>query len=84
MICAKLDAIGAEGVVLATSNGKIVLELPDQVDADVDIRVDNGMIKNDRELAKQTGDSRGRLRGRLGHGGTPIKLRNSNGTIALR
>ena len=84
VICAKLDEMGKDGVVLATSNGKIVLELPEEVDADIDIRVDNGVIRNDRELTAQTGDSRGRLRGRLGRGGTLIKLRNSNGTIALR
>jgi len=84
VICAELESIGEEGVVLATSNGKIVLELPDDIDADVDIRVDNGMIRTERNLDTQTGDSRGRLRGKLGRGGTPIKLRNSNGTIALR
>ena len=44
VIQAKLDELGSQGVVLATSNGKIVLELPDEVDADVDIRVDNGVI----------------------------------------
>ena len=84
VIQAELEEIGRGGITLATSNGKIVLELPDEVDADIDIRVDNGVIRNDRDLEKQTGDARGRLRGRLGRGGTAIKLRNSNGTIALR
>lgn len=84
VICANLDELGEQGIVLATSNGKIVLELPDLVDADIDIRVDNGVIRSDRELDGRTGDDRGRLRGRLGRGGTPIKLRNSNGTISLR
>ena len=31
--------------MLATSNGRIALELPEEVDGDVDIRVDNGVIR---------------------------------------
>ena len=78
------DELGGEGVVLATSNGRIVLELPDEVDAEVDMRVDNGVIRTLRELTTRRGDSAGRLRGKLGRGGAPIKLRTSNGTISLR
>jgi hypothetical protein len=71
--------------VLATSNGRIVLELPDHVDADVDVRVENGVIRSSREVDTPSGDQRaGRLRGKLGRGGVPIKLRTSNGTISLR
>ena len=50
LIRATLDDLGKEGVQLATSNGRIVLDLPEDVDADVDLRVDNGIIRNDREL----------------------------------
>jgi len=81
---ADLEELGREGVALATSNGRIVLHLPESVDADVDIRVDNGVIRNDRELCKATGERTGRLRGRLGSGGTPIRLRTSNGSVSLR
>ena len=69
---------------LAASNGRIVLVLPESVDADVDIRVDNGVIRNDRELCKCTSDRSDRLRGRIGSGGIPIRLRTSNGSISLR
>jgi len=77
-----LAELGKSGIVLATSNGRIVLELPEAVDGDVDIRVDNGVIRSAREFA---GSQRsGRLKGTLGRGGAPIKLRASNGTISLR
>jgi hypothetical protein len=84
LIRASLDEMGRDGVTLATSNGRILLELPDQVDAEVDLRVDNGMIRTLRELDGSSGEDTGRLRGRIGSGGTPIKLRTSNGTISLR
>ena len=84
VIHAILSSIG-DGIVLATSNGRIVLELPDGIDGDVDVRVDNGVIRNSLELEQEPNDERtGRLRGRLGRGGIPIKLRTSNGTVSLR
>lgn len=79
----EVDELGKGGVLLAASNGRIVLELPDDVDGDVDIRVDNGIIRSSRELntsSKRTG----RLKGTLGRGGAPIRLRASNGTVSLR
>jgi DUF4097 and DUF4098 domain-containing protein YvlB len=84
LICASLDEVGRQGVQLATSNGRVALELPEKVDADVDIRVDNGVIRCDRDLGKSAGERAGRLRGRLGQGGTPIRVRTSNGSVSLR
>ncbi len=84
LIRASLVHLSSEGVTLATSNGRIVLELPKEPNAEVDIRVDNGVIRNELCLGGQTDEANGRLRGRLGRGGTPIKLRTSNGTISLR
>lgn len=84
LIRASMEALGEDGVQLATSNGRIVLELPEKVDAEVDIRVDNGVIRNDRKLCKATRERSGQLRGRLGNGGAFIKLRTSNGSVSLR
>jgi Toastrack DUF4097 len=84
LIRVSLEDLGEEGVQLATSNGRIVLDLPEQVDADVDLRVDNGVIRNDRELCHKARETNGRVAGRLGAGGRPIKLRTSNGSISLR
>jgi hypothetical protein len=83
VIHARLDEVGELGVSLATSNGRIVLVLPEKVDADMDMRVDNGIIRNDRELGAQSGTN-GRIRGTLGRGGSLIKLRTSNGSISIR
>jgi len=83
VIRAQLDAIGKEGVHLATSNGRIVLDLPDSVDADMDIRVDNGLIRNERPLGRGAKETQGRVVGQLGHGGPLIKLRTSNGVISV-
>jgi len=84
LIRAALEEVGKGGVQLATSNGRIVLELPEEVDADVDIRVDNGVIRNDRPLCQCFREKDGQIRGRLGSGGSLIKLRTSNGAISLR
>lgn len=84
LIRASLEELGKRGVQLATSNGRIVLELPKEVDADVDIRIDNGIIRSDRTLEPANRESTGRLSGRLGSGGTQVKLRTSNGSISLR
>ena len=84
VIKASLDTLAASGVSLTTSNGRIALELPDHPDADVDIRVENGHIRNDLVLEDASGDSEGRVRGRVGKGGTPIRLRTSNGTVSVR
>jgi len=80
----ELEDIGKSGVVLSTSNGRIVLDLPEEVDGDVDIRVDNGLIRNSRELDPPSRERSGRMKGTLGRGGTPIRLRASNGTISIR
>ena len=84
VIKASLEALDQSGVSLTTSNGRIALELPDAPDADIDIQVENGHIRNDLDLQGESGDPSGRVRGRVGKGGTPIRLRTSNGTVSLR
>ncbi len=79
-----LEDLGKEGVVLVTSNGRISLQLPDDADGDVDIRVDNGLIRALREFNHSARERAGRLKGTLGRGGVPIRLRASNGTVSLR
>lgn len=83
LIRAAIDRMGGDGITLATSNGRIVLDLPEEIDADVDLRVDNGVIRNDRKLCKKLRETGGRVLGRLGGGGPLIKLRTSNGSISL-
>lgn len=84
LIRCEIEEMGEEGVQLATSNGRIVLELPDELDAELDVRVDNGTIRNELRLCKATRERSGQLRGRLGRGGALIKLRTSNGSVCLK
>ena len=84
VIRASLDELGETGISLTTTNGRIVLDLPEKPDADVDIKVENGHIRNDLDLENQKRDLNGRVQGRIGEGGTPIRLRTSNGTVSLR
>lgn len=84
VIRASIDKLDEVGISLTTSNGRIVLDLPEEPDADIDIRVENGHIRNDLEMLDQRRDPDGRVRGRIGKGGTPIRLRTSNGTVSLR
>ena len=83
LIDAEIAELGGP-VVLATSNGRIAVTLPEQADADVDVRVDNGIIRSQRSLCRCTHSTGGRLAGQLGKGGIPIKLRTSNGSISVR
>jgi DUF4097 and DUF4098 domain-containing protein YvlB len=83
LIDAEIAELGGP-VVLATSNGRIAVTLPEQADADVDVRVDNGIIRSQRSLCRCTHSTGGRLAGQLGKGGVPIKLRTSNGSISVR
>ena len=80
----ELECIGKQGVTLVTSNGRISLQLPEECDCDVDVRVDNGLIRTHRELDRSGSERSGRLRGTLGRGGTPVRLRASNGAVTLR
>ena len=73
----RIDPLDIEAV-------RIVLDLPEEIDGDVDVRVDNGTIRNSRELDPPSRERSGRMKGPLGRGGTPIRLRASNGTISIR
>ena len=84
LIRASVEEMGESGVVMVTSNGRIILDLPDETNAEVDVRVDNGVIRAIRELTPCATEAAGRLRGKLGSGGTPIRLSTSNASISLR
>jgi hypothetical protein len=84
VIRASIETLAPKGLSLKTSNGRIALELPGRLDVDIDIQVENGHVRNDLELIEASCDEEGRMRGRIGQGGTPIRLRTSNGTVSLR
>jgi len=83
-VTCEIEELGKEGVTLVTSNGRISLDLPEGADGDLDVRVDNGLIRTSRDLPGAGPERSGRLKATLGQGGTPIRLRASNGTITVR
>jgi DUF4097 and DUF4098 domain-containing protein YvlB len=71
---------------IATDDGSITLELPDDFAADIEADPgSDGRVRNDLELTKAAGGTReGRaLRGTLGAGGHRLSLRTGDGTIRL-
>lgn len=83
-VTCRIEELGKDGITLVTSNGRITLDLPEGANGDLDVRVDNGLIRTSRDLRGDGPERRGRLKTTLGEGGCPIRLRASNGTITVR
>ena len=73
----------ASGLSFSTVNGSISLDLPDDVDADLDARWVNGRLETDLPLELIGRVSRRSARGALGDGGPELNLRTVNGSIHL-
>ena len=71
----------ASGLSFSTVNGSISLDLPDDVDADVDARWVNGRLESDLPLELIGRVSRNSAKGVLGQGGPELNLRTVNGSI---
>ena len=71
----------AQGLSFSTVNGSISLDLPDDVDADVDAQWVNGSLDSDLPLTRVGRVSRRSARGLLGEGGPELNLRTVNGAI---
>ncbi|HEX7706791.1 MAG TPA: DUF4097 family beta strand repeat-containing protein [Thermoanaerobaculia bacterium] len=68
---------------LQTTNGRIEISLPQSIAADLDASTTNGSIRSDLPVTT-TGMSRNTLRGTINGGGTPVRLRTTNGGISIR
>lgn len=66
-----------------TTNGRIEVALPSTMSLDVDASTTNGSISSDLPVAT-TRTSKNSLRGTINGGGTPIRLRTTNGGISIR
>jgi hypothetical protein len=66
-----------------TTNGRIEVAVPASMAADVDASTTNGSIHTDLPVAT-TRTSRNSLRGAINGGGTPLRLRTTNGGIEIR
>jgi len=76
--------LGAQGIECETTNGAITVALPADANADVSARVTNGRISTDDLDLDFTEESRRRIDGRLGSGGTRVRLETLNGQIRVR
>lgn len=66
-----------------TTNGRIEIEVPANLAVDVDAGTTNGSIKSDLPVTT-TRFSRNSLRGTINGGGTSLRMRTTNGGIAIR
>ena len=66
-----------------TTNGRITVTVPRDFAAEVDARTTNGSISSDLPVAT-TKFSSNRLYGTINGGGTPLRLRTTNGGITIK
>lgn len=66
-----------------TTNGRIEVTLPSDLAVDLDAGTTNGSIDTDLPVTT-TRISRNSLRGSINGGGTPLRMRTTNGGIAIR
>jgi hypothetical protein len=66
-----------------TTNGRIEVALPASLAVDVDAGTTNGSINSDLPVST-TRISKNSLRGSINGGGTPLRLRTTNGGISIR
>lgn len=72
-----------QALTFETTNGRIEVSLPGDLAANVDASTTNGSIKSDIPVSTRSFD-RNSLRGTLNGGGTPVRLRTTNGGISIR
>lgn len=73
----------ARGLNFETVNGSIELDLPDDIDADLDASWVNGGLETDIPLRTTGRIDRHRARGMLGDGGAELELSTVNGSIRI-
>jgi len=67
-----------------TVNGSVVLDVADDIDADLDASWVNGDLESDIPLRLTGRMSRRSARGELGDGGPELRVRTVNGSIRIR
>ena len=70
---------------IATGDGSVTLELPDDFNADLDAHTGDGRISVEDLRVNVSGHmGKNRLRGQLGAGGASLRIRTGDGSITLR
>jgi DUF4097 and DUF4098 domain-containing protein YvlB len=68
---------------IETMNGSVVLALPADADAELDVRSLNGDFASDLPLLLKGAEGQREFRGRLGRGGAEVRVRTVNGGIRV-
>lgn len=76
--------LGEAGLRVSSVNGGVEIGIRGDVNADVEVRSVNGGIDSDLTISVQGEMKRGQLVGKIGSGGTPIKITSVNGGVKLR
>lgn len=74
---------GVTGTVAETTNGSVVLALPSNSEADLEARCLNGNFQSELPFAQESTLKPREIHGKLGRGGSPIKLHTINGGIRV-
>lgn len=74
---------GVAATVAETTNGSVVLALPSNSEADLEARCLNGNFQSELPLALESTLKPREIHGKLGRGGSPIKLHTINGAIRV-
>lgn len=78
-----LSVAAGKPMRLSTTNGRIEMTVPRNAAVDVDASTTNGTIRSDLPVATTRAGGRS-LRGTINGGGTPLRLRTTNGGISIR
>ena len=71
---------------ISTSDGSVTLALPDAFNAELDAHTGDGSVHmQDLQVSNVTGEiTRHSVRGRLGAGGSTVRVRTGDGSITLK
>jgi len=71
------------GATLETTNGSLELAVPSETQANIEARCLNGNFFSELPITSQSTQRLREVRGRLGQGGAPLRLRTVNGGIRI-
>jgi DUF4097 and DUF4098 domain-containing protein YvlB len=74
---------GSAGTLAETTNGSVVLAVPANAEADLEARCLNGNFLSELPFAMEGSLKPREIHGKLGRGGSPIKLHTINGAIRV-
>jgi DUF4097 and DUF4098 domain-containing protein YvlB len=75
--------LGSEATVAETTNGSVLLALPADAQADLEARCLNGSFSSELPVALASSDQPRVVRGKIGRGGSALRLRTINGGIQI-